>query len=238
MPAPFPRLSLRRIARRDRGVSYSLSVVMIVPLYMMVMICAFELALLMLARLGTQYAAHAAARAAVVWVDALPEELRDERIHQAAVMNIAPYTGGRQREVDDAGPPPAWAAEFATDFADAVRVFEAPAAQAGITATRPYTPSRTPPDGGFLRRKFLSAAARTTVTVEPFDRTDPHAPIAVTVTFRAPLYFPVVSRFLDPDRSAPFEYPLTATVTLPADGPKSKDRTLGIEYHSLPRGEP
>ena len=47
----------------------------------------------------------------------------------------------------------------------------------------------------------------------------------------------VVEIFLDPDRSAPFEYPLTATVTLSADGPKSKDGTLGIEYQSLPRGD-
>jgi Flp pilus assembly protein TadG len=237
MPAPRRRFSLRRLAVRDRGVSYSLSVVLIVPLYLTIMITAVELSLLFLARLGTQYAAHAAARSAVVWLHAQPEELREERIRQAATMALAPYTGGRQREVNDAGPPPPWADQNATDFADAVRLFQAPAASAGITAKRPYDPSRSPPPADFLRRKFLSAAARTTVKVEVADATDPHTLVTVTVTFRSPLYFPVASRFLDPDRSAPFEYPLTATVTLPADGPKSKDGTLGIEYQSLPRGE-
>jgi hypothetical protein len=82
-----------------------------------------------------------------------------------------------------------------------------------------------------LERKYLSAAART--TVELTAGTGPHDRLTVTVKVRAPLYIPFVSRFLDPDLSAPFEYPLEATVTLPNNAPVSKDGTLGIKYQSF-----
>lgn len=226
--------TIRRFATRTRGTSYSLPFVMIVPLYLIVILTTIEVGFLFLARIGTQYAAHAAARSAVVWRSAQPAERRDERVYQSAALALAPFVGGRQRELDSAGPPPAWAAEFATDFSDAVRRFEAPAASADPCIRRPYQRSRTPPDADFLRRKFLIAAARTTVTVTPADPNDPRTALTVTVNFRAPLYLPVVSRFLDPDGSPPFEYPVTATVTLPADGPTTKDGIVGIDYHSLP----
>ncbi len=64
--------------------------------------------------------------------------------------------------------------------------------------------------------------------VEALAPADPHGPLRVTVTFRAPLYFPVASRLLDPDGRAPFEYPLTATVTLPNEAPETESGTTGI----------
>lgn len=229
-----PARVLRRLARRTRGASYSLPFVMIVPLYLTVVLTAIEIGFLLLAQIGTQYAAHAAARSAVVWRSAKPAELREERSRQAAAMALAPFIGGRQRELDAAGPVPPEAQEQAADFADAVQLFEAPAAAADPLKKRPYERPRTPPDADFLRRKYLSAAARTTVAITPEDEANPRTPVTVTVEFRAPLYLPLVSRFLDPDKSPPYEYPLTATVTLPADGPTTKDQTVGIDYHSFP----
>ena len=49
--------------------------------------------------------------------------------------------------------------------------------------------------------------------VEALAPADPHGLLRVTVVVRAPLYFPVASRLLDPDGRAPFEVPLTAAVT-------------------------
>jgi Flp pilus assembly protein TadG len=161
--------------------------VLVVPLYLIVILTAVEIGFLFLARIGTQHAAHAAARSAVVWRSAQPKELRDERIHQSAVMALAPFVGGQQRELDSARPTPAWASESATDFADAVRLFEAPAASVDPCHPRPYRRSRTPPDLDFLRRKFLIATARTSVDVTPADPNDPRTPLTTTVNFRAPV---------------------------------------------------
>jgi len=224
--------SLRRLLRRQRGVSYSLSFVLVVPLYLTIMLFAVEAGFLLVTRIGVQYAAHQAARAAVVWQSAQPENLREQRIKQAAVQAVAPFLGGRQRELADAGPVAAWAEEHATDWAAAVRKYMVPAVKAEPGLRRPYDRPHEPSDAAFLRRKYMSAWGRTTVTVAPVG-TDPHGPITVTVRVRAPLYMPVVSRFLDPDLSAPFEYPLEATVTLPDDAPLSKDGTLGIKYQSF-----
>jgi Flp pilus assembly protein TadG len=226
-------LSLRRLFRRQRGVSYSLSFVLVVPIFLTVMLFTVEAGLLLVTRLTVQYAAHQAARAAVVWQSAEPHELADERIKQAAVQSIAPGMGGRQRELDDAGPVPAEARKHATDWAEAVRRYQVPAVAAEPGLRRPYSRPYTPPAADFLERKYLSAWARTTVIRHPPATDHPHGPLTVTVKLRAPLYIPVVSRFLDGDGKPPFEYPLEATATLPNDAPVSDDGTLGIDYRSF-----
>jgi Flp pilus assembly protein TadG len=205
---------LRRFVRRERGVSYTLPFVLIVPFYLMFMLLACETTFLALAKLGTQYAAHAAARSAVVWQSAEPEKLREQMPRQAARAALAALVAGRQHEINVAGPPDTTAYTEAADFASAVNT---------------YTPGAAPAD--FLQRKYLNAAARTAVTITAADES-PHARLTVTVTFRAPLYLPVVSRFLDPDGQAPYEYPLSATVILPNAAPVSDDGTLGIDYRS------
>jgi hypothetical protein len=224
--------ALRRLLRRQRGVSYSLSFVLVVPLYLTIMLFAVEAGLLLITRIGVQYAAHQAARAAVVWQSAEPADLRQERMNQAAWQSMAPFIGGRQQELDDAGPVPAEAYDHAPDWAAGVRKYMEPAVAAEPGLQRPYTRPHTPPDASFCLRKYLCSAARTTVEVTSAGSA-PHGPITVTVRVRAPLYIPVVSRVLDPDRSAPFEYPLEVTVTLPNDAPVSKDGTLGIKYQSF-----
>lgn len=228
---------MTRLLRRQRGVSYPLGYALIAPFYLTILLFAVEAGFLLFAQLGTHYAAHMAARSAVVWRDAQPARLREDRVRQAAVTALAPFVGGRQRELDEAGPGHPEAEEEAIDFADAVREYEARAVAIDPAIPRPYRRSRTPPDAGFLQRKYRHADARLTLTLDPplsAKQTDPHAETTVTVEFRAPLYLPVVSRFLDRDGTAPYEFPLSATATLPGDGPISRDRTVGIDYHSFP----
>ncbi|MFM8272248.1 MAG: TadE/TadG family type IV pilus assembly protein [Gemmata sp.] len=227
-------LTARRVVTRTRGASYSLPFVLVVPIYLMFIIGAIEVAFLMLARIGTQYAAHAAARSAVVWRGAKPAHLRDQRPHQSAAAALAAFVGGRERELETAGPAPAWAAQLGDEFATATQTFAAPAAADDPAIPRPYQRSRTPPDADFLRRKYQIAAARSKVEVKAVEPNNPRTPLTVTVTFRAPLYMPVVSRFLDPDKRAPYEYPLSAAVTMAADGAVTKDGQMTVEYHSFP----
>ncbi|MBX7106959.1 MAG: hypothetical protein K1X57_23010 [Gemmataceae bacterium] len=207
-------MTIRRL-NRQHGVSYSLPFVLVIPFYLTFMAMTVEVAFLLQAKLGTMAAAHAAGRAARVWLSAQPVELREQRIRQAAWTRLASYIGGRQHEIDVAGPVPAEAESGATEYAQAAGRYL----------------GNTQSDEAFLRRKYRHAAARAEVRVEVASN-DPRAMIKVTVRFRAPLYVPVASRFLDPDMRAPFEYPMTATATIPNDAPLSESGTLGIEYDS------
>src|SRR5262245_30556242 len=74
----------RRLLRGQAGVSYTLPFVLTIPLYLIVMLAVFEMGFLLVAKIGTLYAAHAAVRAQIVWGSALPVELREPRVHQAA----------------------------------------------------------------------------------------------------------------------------------------------------------
>ena len=206
------RLLMRALIRRQRGASYSLPFVMVVPFYLVFVLAVFEAGFLVLARVQTQYAAHAAARSAVVWRSTPDPAIAELNINRSAWMSLAPCVLTRWN--GDSGPLPTGARESAPGYGAAIR--------------RASTGSG--PSAQIMEQKFLKAAARTTVTVEELKPGDSHGLLRVTVTFRAPLYFPVASRFLDPDGSPPFEYPLTATVTFPNEAPESESRTLGIDY--------
>lgn len=200
---------------RERGISYTLPFVLVIPFFLMFMALTVEIAFLLQAKLGTMTASFAAARAAIVWRSAEPAELRESRPRQAAITALAPFVGGRQREIDGAGPIPPDAESQAEDFA--------------VAGAR-FMPSDTA-DAEFLKRKVRNAAARAEVTIEA-ESQGPRALLRATVRFRAPLYVPVASRFLDRDGTGPFEYPLSATATLPNDAPVSENGTLGIAYSS------
>ncbi len=85
----------------ETGASYYLSVVLLLPLYLMLLIVTVELALLLNAKLAVTHAAYAAARAAVVWQPAgeLPAEARLGMVYAAAASAIAPVASGNPRHV-------------------------------------------------------------------------------------------------------------------------------------------
>lgn len=202
---------LRALVRGRRGASYALPAVVVAPLYLLFILTIFEIGFLMLAGLGTHYAAHAAARSAAVWYDSVPDAEADLRPRQAAWAALAAYAGGSERELASAGAVPPEAVVSAPDFVDAFRRY------AGGSS-------------GAVKRKFLNASARTAVTVERVSDAGPRPMVRATVTFRAPLTCPLISRFMDPDGSPPFEYPITAVVTLPAEVPETGGRGIGIGY--------
>lgn len=184
----LPRV-VRALVRRKRGASYALPAALVAPIYLAFVAIVFELGFLLLAGLGTCYAAYAAARSAAVWHSAEPADVAALRPRQAAWAALAPFLIGRQRGPDTAGPVPP----------------EATASAAGYTAALGRS-------SGDLQ--FRIAAARTTVTVEPVAG----GQIRATVAFRAPLYFPVASRLLSRGRPA-FEYPIAAVAELPNEAP-------------------
>ena len=62
--------TLRRLAVEEDGAAYTLSYVMVIPVYALLICLIIETCLMLTAKLGTVYAGYAAARSASVWSSA------------------------------------------------------------------------------------------------------------------------------------------------------------------------
>src|SRR5262249_27699755 len=81
----------RALHSDEEGASYTLSYVITIPIYFLLVCVVFESTLLLHAKLGTMYAAYAGARSAVVWQSAEPASLRQDRPRQAVFTALAPF---------------------------------------------------------------------------------------------------------------------------------------------------
>jgi hypothetical protein len=218
---------LRRLAGEE-GVSYALPFVLLLPFCLFFVLTVFQVAFLLLAKLGTLHAAHAGARSAAVWQSAQPAALRAPRVRQAVFTALAPFAGGNSGDAATAGAPPGEATAGAQEFAEAYTGYTrgAPAPRQIPLAGLPAGPS---PDG--LQSKYLCAAARTTVGID-FGKQN-RGDVTVTVTYRVPLLIPVVARWLSQGGNGPYEYQITSAATLPGEAPVSATGTLGIKYSSF-----
>lgn len=218
----------KAVAADESGASYSLGFVMVAPMYLFFLLTVYESSLLLVAKVGTMYAAHASARSTVVWQTAEPAGLRRERVEQATATAMAPFVSARTRDIQFLNIPSSAYAQ-AAELVGVYYLYSRQAAAAPAQLARPYPRGNAPAD--YLVRKYLNAASRTTYTVSG-DARRPNADMTVVVRYRAPLYFPGVSRFLDPDGSWPYEYVIESRVVMPNETPVSADRRLGIDYHS------
>lgn len=220
----FRGLSLRRarrLAKDERGVSYTLAFVFTCPVYLTLCCLIFETSMLLMTKIGTVYSAYAGARAAATW-EAMQPGLRDERVRQAAAMALASIVSTGNLS-EDAGPAalvpdekglPANAEQQADQYVAALEAF-----------------SRGAVDREKLRRHYLRVAARTSVTVE-IPKKVRGGDVTVTVEYRAPFIIPGIAKILDPDHTAPYEMPIRTTVTLNLEYPVSANGTVGIDYRS------
>jgi hypothetical protein len=198
----------------EEGASYTLSYVITIPIYFLLVCVVLESTLILYAKLGTMYAAYAGARSTIVWQSAKPESLRQERPRQAVFTALAPFASASPQHTATQGPTPPDAARHVAEF---------------VTAFQMHARDNT--SAATLSRKYLSAAARTRIDVDVDDsRTD--GDVRVTITYRAPLYIPGAGRLLAPNRSWPYEYPITSKAVLPNEVPVSANKTLGIDYKS------
>lgn len=229
------RPSLSAAARDESGLSYTLSYVMAIPVYLFFLCAAYEATWLLVAKIGTLYAAHAGARAAVVWESAQPADRRDDRIAQSVHTAMAPFATTSYRHLMLAGGAPPDAFLAMEEFVLAYEQYSSKSAAQAPPRPRPYRQTNAPPES--LRLWYLNAAARTEYRYE-VDRNRPDGPVRFTVTYRAPLRIPIIARWLDPDGGAPYEFPVRSYATLPNEAPDTRDRTLGIDYRSEARFQP
>jgi Flp pilus assembly protein TadG len=228
-PVRRPQRLLAALVRSEEGVAYTLPFVILIPLYMLIVLTVFQVAFLLLGKAGSMYAAHAGARAAVVWSSAQPAGMRQERIRQAVWTAMAPFVGGNASDLATAGPPPADASAHAADFVTSYLAYSSKSLATNSAWVHGH--SRGNVSATSLTSKYLCAAARTTVDVQ-VDSSRPDGEVTVKVTYRAPLLIPVVARMLSPNGGPPYEYPTISIASMPNEAPVSDNRTLGIDYRS------
>src|SRR5690606_31253674 len=89
-----------------RGGSYATSLLLCFPLYSLLIAAIVETSLLLTVAIGMQHAAHAAGRAARVWLPAECSQATIERqIHLAAFQALTPVASAHERHVHPALPP-------------------------------------------------------------------------------------------------------------------------------------
>src|SRR5262249_2808563 len=95
----------QEVLHGEEGASYTLSYVLTIPIYVLLVALILESSLLLVAKVGTRYAAYAGARSAIVWQSAQPESLRQSRIEQATFTAMAPFCIANARQVRQSGFP-------------------------------------------------------------------------------------------------------------------------------------
>jgi hypothetical protein len=246
LSARWPAPSAISLWRHERGAAYTLSVTILLPVYIVIIGTVIECSLMLVVKMGSMHAAFAAARAASVW---LPAEVSDEKrllmIHWAAAQGIAPYASSREPHL--VGIEPAW-----SDLADDNAQYEA-----AINSL-----SDVPMPSGYMakKRRYALSATRLQITVDEWrserqiaspdgrvvveyvgrkretEDVASHAPITVTLTYEKPIDLPGVGVFLGHiaswTGSRCYTREISTTVTLEKEGPKSRNQTLGIHYDS------
>jgi hypothetical protein len=205
--------SLRHLGRAEAGAAYTITMVATMPIYAMLVAMIIECTLTLQVKIGTLYAAYAAARSAAVWYPAeVPRAVIERKVKTAAVQAIAPFASSRDDHLAGIG-------ASAGDAPEANDLYEAYAAYC-----------HGPITFACLDNKLRYAWQATTVSVEP-SCSGPGADLTVTVRYQMPFHS-AIGYCLGGRRSSGglCLREIETTVTLPKEGVKSPTQTLGIHY--------
>jgi len=225
-------VSVRRFHRNEAGAAYSLSFVMVLPFYVLLLAIIFETTFIFLAKMGTMYASHSAARSAAVHttVNFLPERKEKGDIppaawdyaQNAAVQAMTPYTRGL----------------FGDD--DIVKD-ELPKAKKYREAFREYLEMNGKKECKLLdsyiekKYKYANQAVSVDLRLDPKSGTKPwNQELEVTMKYESPALLPYVGRLLGAKKSVKNPkltvYILETKTSLANECPKNDTGSLGIAY--------
>ena len=193
----------------ERGGAYTLSYVMVIPIYLIAFCFVVETTFMLIAKLGTNYASFAAARTAIVW---LPFG-GDDKIDAAAKQAFVPFASGLR---------PTPSASDSKGKQQYLKAYQEYCAQIGA----PGDYAR------FIGRKYDYAHAAISTSTETIDHEEKwNEDIAVTVTYEFPFSVPIVGRLLGRHKSGDlFVYDIRSTTTLQIENPQNDEKRLGINY--------
>jgi Flp pilus assembly protein TadG len=209
----YPRVpgpaTMRRLAVDEDGAAYTLSYVMVIPVYMLLICMIMESVLFFTAKLGTVYAAYAAARTASVWSSATTWDKTMVKAKAAATKSMTPFASGMKYTLPKTKP------------AGLVKY---------MAAYEVY--SDQPVSETYLMKKYLYAQSNTKVVIKG-PPTSWDADISATVTYEFPFNIPGIGRIFGKRNAFGYYLPITSTATLPNEGPQDNRKTIGIGYGTL-----
>ncbi len=216
------RQGWQRWHQDESGAAYTLSYVMAFPIYALFMALIVESSLMLSCKIGTVYAAYAAARSAIVWSSAQPgtpgssevTNRAQERMERAAALALIPFSSASPDHAIPGGSGGDSRSEY-------------------IAAYRAHYKDAT--TEGYLGRKYDYAFGATEVDSTNLTNHEPEDDIVVTVRFQYPFILPGIGRLMGgkPFAGAKFfTAEIETQVQLQSEMPLSKAHTLGIEYRS------
>lgn len=205
---------VKRLFAEEDGAAYTLSYVMVIPIYVLLMCLIAECTLLLMAKIGTVYAAYAGARTAIVW-QSIDEGTAQEKTLTAAVHAMVPFAGG-MADLDGTSGASGQMEEY-------------------LEAYREY--AEEPASSRYMEAKYRYASGMTTVTSElsSDDGAEPwESDIIVTVEYRAPFHIPMIARLLGGEKHSNglWIHQITSKAALQNEAPQNEDGKLGISYAS------
>jgi Flp pilus assembly protein TadG len=188
------------LAADESGAAYALSYVMVMPVYLLLVCVIIEAALTMVVKLGTTYAAFAAARSYAVWLPANPG-LADQKAQQAAAQAMTAFAGDR------GGGGGGYGSSYQRYAAgEATRV-----------------------SASYVDRKRAAAGGATRVSLDSAP-SNWNGDVSVTVHYDMPFHIPAVGRILGFGRSMTISSRATTEVEGVKGKPIGSPRPLGIQY--------
>lgn len=188
------------LAAGEEGAAYSLSYVMVFPLYALLVCVIIETALTMTVKLGTTYAAYAAARSYAVWLPLSGQA--DQKARQAAAQAMTPFAA------DKGGGGGGSLASAYARYASG----EAHRVSGGTVASK---------------RGFAEGATEVRLDSSP---TSWNGDVQVTVRYRMPFRMPAVGRLLGFGTSLTIESSATVQVEGVKGKSIGEPNPLGIRY--------
>jgi len=206
--------SLRRFADDEEGAAYSLSFVMVIPIYALLICLIIEAALILSAKLGTVYAAYAAARTASVWSSHTTWEKTMEKSQRSALKTMVPFASGTQGFL-------ASAPTSKDTIANGLIYWGAYKAYA-----------KNPESNKYVAAKYGYASRNVKVTIDgPPAKSD--TPITAKVTYQFPFNIPGIARLIGDKGPDGYFFNISSTATIPNEGPQDDRKTIGIGYGIL-----
>ena len=202
--------TMRRLAIDEDGAAYTLTYVMVIPVYALLICLIIESVLMMTAKLGTVYSAFAAARTASVWSSATTWEKTMEKAKWAAMKSMTPFASGTHGGLLNAVTVDSLA------FQGAYLAY----------AKKPISPK-------YLANKYGYAQGHVKVEIEgPPEHWN--SDITAKVTYEFPFNVPGIGRILGRRGfDGTYYYDITSTATIPNEGPQDDRETIGIGYGTL-----
>lgn len=216
--------SVRRLRRSEKGAAYSLNMAITLPFYTVLVGFLIEWSLMQNVHVGVNYAAWAAARAAIVWLPAETTKLSTaaenvDMVRRAAVNAITPWSSS-------IAPVPS-----GTSSAEGGDALLAGYQSAALGSQQ--QPS-------YVQKKWNYANAATRVEFDPpleqLRSANPQEPqvVRVTVHYEMPFNLPGIGRLIGRHNGRCWVRDLQKTVELKIERPATATGQLGISYDSRP----